>query len=52
MNSYHNVFNAMAGQGYTNVQISHDKGPFADCVHRSVSFPAPTRMWCRPAAPG
>jgi kumamolisin len=39
MNSYHNVFNAMAGQGYTNVQISHDKGAFADCAHRSVSFP-------------
>jgi hypothetical protein len=39
MDSQHAIFNAMLGQGWTLVGISHDKGAFADCAHLSVSYP-------------
>jgi subtilase family serine protease len=40
MNTNHNIFNAMIGQGYTLVNASDDKGAFADCSHVSVQYPA------------
>lgn len=35
----HNIFNAMLGQGWTLIGISHDHGPYADCAHVSASYP-------------
>jgi Pro-kumamolisin, activation domain/Divergent InlB B-repeat domain/Subtilase family len=41
MNSYHAVFNQMAGQGWTLVAASGDGGATTDCAdHLSVSYPA------------
>ncbi len=40
ISSYHNVFNQMAGQGWTLVASSGDGGSTADCQHVSVSYPA------------
>jgi hypothetical protein len=40
MNTDHNIFNAMIGQGFTLVNSSGDRGAYADCAHVSVSYPA------------
>ncbi len=40
MNAYHNVFNQMAGQGWTIVVAAGDGGATADCETISVSYPA------------
>ncbi len=40
MNTYHAVFNQMAGEGFTLVAASGDGGATADCQDVSVSFPA------------
>ncbi|HEY3834460.1 MAG TPA: protease pro-enzyme activation domain-containing protein [Acidimicrobiia bacterium] len=40
MNTDHNIFTAMIGQGYTLVDASDDKGAYSDCSHQSVQFPA------------
>ena len=45
MNTEHNIFVAMIGQGYTLLNASGDRGGFADCSHRSVSFPASDPDW-------
>jgi kumamolisin len=40
MNTRHNIFNSMAGQGWTLISASGDKGAYADCSHKSALFPA------------
>ncbi len=39
MDTDHGIFNAMTGQGWTLVGISHDHGATADCSTISVSYP-------------
>jgi pro-kumamolisin-like protein len=36
----HAIFNQMAGQGWTLVAASGDRGAFDDCSHKSVAYPA------------
>jgi hypothetical protein len=45
MNTEHNIFVAMIGQGYTLLNASGDRGAYADCSHVSVSFPASDPNW-------
>ncbi|HEY1739112.1 MAG TPA: protease pro-enzyme activation domain-containing protein, partial [Acidimicrobiia bacterium] len=40
MNTDHNIFTAMIGQGYTLVDASDDHGAYSDCAHKSVQYPA------------
>jgi hypothetical protein len=40
MTARNNIFNEMAGQGWTLVAASGDRGAYDDCSHLSVSFPA------------
>jgi hypothetical protein len=40
MDTRHNIFNAMAGQGWTMMTASGDRGATDDCSTTSVSYPA------------
>ena len=39
MSTDHSIFNAMLGQGWTLVGISHDHGPYSDCAHVVTNYP-------------
>ena len=40
MDSRHNIFNSMLGQGWTLMTASGDRGATDDCSHLSVAYPA------------